>query len=123
MDAWRDDAAYLRGFDLFNAGRHWEAHEAWEDSWRAARGHDELRAECVQGLIQFAAALVKRGAGSEPAVRELGLRALGRLAAVRASHGTASYLGLDLDETMETMSRVLADPAAPAPRLVPRGSA
>ncbi len=42
-----------RGFDLFNAGRYWDAHEAWEEVWMPDRkGPDS---GFYKGLIQVAA--------------------------------------------------------------------
>lgn len=52
------DAAELvaRGVALFNEGRFWDAHEAWEELWlHHAEGPDR---EFLQGLIQLAAAYV-----------------------------------------------------------------
>src|ERR1051326_1927978 len=46
---------YLRGIELFNQGKYWEAHEAWEDIWRVSSGERKLY---YQGLIQAAAALL-----------------------------------------------------------------
>lgn len=43
------------GIRTFNEGRHWHAHEAWEDLWKQLEG--EAR-EFVQGLIMAAAMLV-----------------------------------------------------------------
>lgn len=48
--------ALLRGIDAFNAGRFWDAHEAWEEPWLAAEGLDRL---WLQGLIQLTAACHK----------------------------------------------------------------
>src|SRR5437588_11741967 len=45
-----------RGRALFNQGRHWDAHEAWEDAWQVEEGEVKL---FLQGLIQAAAALHK----------------------------------------------------------------
>jgi len=45
------------GARLFNDGRYWEAHEAWEDVWRTAAGQERA---FVQALILLAAALHKR---------------------------------------------------------------
>jgi hypothetical protein len=42
------------GIIFFNAGRYFEAHEAWEDMWREARG--PLRF-FYQGLVQAAVGL------------------------------------------------------------------
>ncbi len=42
-----------RGIELFNAGRYWEAHEAWEEAWTPdRRGPDR---GFYKGLIQVAA--------------------------------------------------------------------
>lgn len=46
------------GARRFDAGRFWDAHEAWEDAWHALRGADhDAEAAFVQGLILAAAAL------------------------------------------------------------------
>ncbi|AFZ68518.1 DUF309 domain-containing protein [Deinococcus peraridilitoris] len=45
------------GARLFNEGRYWEAHEAWEAFWRTATGNERIY---VQSLILLAAALHKR---------------------------------------------------------------
>jgi uncharacterized protein len=42
-----------RGIELFNAGRYWDAHEAWEEAWMPDRhGADS---GFYKGLIQVAA--------------------------------------------------------------------
>jgi uncharacterized protein len=42
-----------RGIELFNQGRYWDAHEAWEEAWMPDRkGAD---AGFLKGLIQVAA--------------------------------------------------------------------
>lgn len=49
-----DDRALLsKGIDHFNAGRFWEAHEAWEEAWTPDR-HGPDRG-FWKGLIQIAA--------------------------------------------------------------------
>jgi len=47
-------AQYLRGIELFNAGRFFESHEAFEEIWLASEGAER---ELLQALIQSAAAL------------------------------------------------------------------
>jgi len=43
----------LRGIDLFNSGRYWDAHEIWEEEWKPDRtGPDS---GFYKGLIQVAA--------------------------------------------------------------------
>lgn len=45
-----------RGVTLFNEASFFEAHEVWEDSWRASEGEARI---FLQGLIQIAAGFVK----------------------------------------------------------------
>ncbi len=64
--SWQQCPSYLRGIELLNHGYYWEAHEAWEGLWIAAKeaqargesGHDTT-VELLQGLIKLAAAGVK----------------------------------------------------------------
>jgi len=44
---------FLEGVKLFNAGYHWEAHEAWEDVWREQEGDAKT---FIQAFVQTAAA-------------------------------------------------------------------
>ena len=73
-----------RGFDncladgvaLFNAGRFYEAHEAWEEAWLCESGARRL---LLQGLILVAAGWLKRDAGNARGAWTLFSRALERL--------------------------------------------
>lgn len=47
-----------RGIQLFNEGKFWEAHEAWEAIWQR---HPEDGRFFIQGLIQLAAAYHQLG--------------------------------------------------------------
>jgi predicted metal-dependent hydrolase len=48
-----------RGVELFNAGRYWDAHEAWEEAWTPdRRGPDR---GFYKGLIQVAAGCLHYG--------------------------------------------------------------
>ncbi|MGO9605914.1 MAG: DUF309 domain-containing protein [Candidatus Binataceae bacterium] len=46
---------FQEGIDLFNAGRFFECHEAWEAVWNRSQGGDKL---AIQGLIQAAVAIL-----------------------------------------------------------------
>src|SRR3981081_2459548 len=46
-------AGLQHGIDLFNSGRYWEAHEAWEEVWMPDRKGPD--ASFYKGLIQIAA--------------------------------------------------------------------
>jgi predicted metal-dependent hydrolase len=52
-----------RGRSLFNSGRYFEAHEAWEDAWRVETGPVRLT---LHGLIQVAAGLHKATRQNQP---------------------------------------------------------
>ena len=97
------------GARLFNAGEYWEAHEAWELPWQAARaGGDRREADYVQGLILLAAAIHKRRHYDS---RRGGLanyaKALRRLDGL---DGSAD--GLDLELLMREVLEALDDPDA-----------
>jgi hypothetical protein len=49
------------GIILFNSGRYFEAHEAWEDQWRLAGGPLRLY---YQGLVQAAVGLAHLDRGN-----------------------------------------------------------
>lgn len=49
------------GIKLFNSGRYFEAHEAWEDLWRSTGGPLRL---FYQGLVQAAVGLHHLGRGN-----------------------------------------------------------
>ncbi|MBK1699056.1 DUF309 domain-containing protein [Rhodovibrio salinarum] len=91
-DAWRSTPAFLWGIDLFNAGYAWEAHEAWEDLWRAADRPEA--AELLHGLIKLAAAGVKAGVGNTRGVARHATAAA-ELFAQLAAQGHDRLFGLD----------------------------
>lgn len=117
------------GAALFDAGALYEAHEAWEDTWR--REPHGPRRDLLQALIQTAVALLHRDRDNPVGAERVGRRALEGLA--RASHeraetcdpdGDASALdGVDVAALRDALARALAEPpGAPLPRL-PRPSA
>lgn len=99
----------LPGARLFNAGEYWEAHEAWEVPWQAARAAgDQREADYVQGLILLAAAIHKRRHYDSPrGGRANFAKALRRLEGV---DGRAD--GLDLERLKGEVLRALDDPDA-----------
>jgi predicted metal-dependent hydrolase len=52
-------AGLQHGIDLFNSGRYWEAHEAWEEVWMPDRKGPD--AGFYKGLIQIAAGCLHYG--------------------------------------------------------------
>jgi hypothetical protein len=55
LDRSEIDHLFREGVALFNGGRYWHAHEAWETLWRAAPDQER---DFYQGLIQIAAGLL-----------------------------------------------------------------
>lgn len=99
----------LPGARLFNAGEYWEAHEAWEVPWRAAKAAGDPReADYVQGLILLAAAIHKRRRYDSPR----GGRANYAKALRRLAGADGSVDGLDLERLKLEVLRALEDPSA-----------
>jgi uncharacterized protein len=86
--AWSPDrtrAAVRDGARLFDAGRFFEAHDAWEEAWRVEEG-DARR--LLQGLIQIAAGFHKGLVHGRPSgMAKLLGTGLARLAGVPAADG------------------------------------
>ena len=91
---WRLLDDWLYGIDLFNAHYFWEAHEAWEGLW-AAVPRESVAALFLQGLIQLAAALLKRHMGSEHGAVVLSGEGLDKLRHVAAA--APQFMGLDVE--------------------------
>jgi uncharacterized protein len=94
---WANCVPYLFGFDLFNRGYYWEAHETWEALWHAC-GRAGPAADCLKGLIKLAAAGVKVCEGTPAGVQSHGTRAAELFDQVARSLGQTHFLGLDLVE-------------------------
>ncbi len=65
-----DHDQFRFGADLYNHAFFWEAHEAFEELWRRAAARSRERA-LLQGLIQAAAAQLKKAVGDERGARRL----------------------------------------------------
>jgi len=76
--------------DLFNFSYWWESHEGWESLWHAV-GKDTEQGRFFQGLIQLAAAHVKRETGFAAPSSRLIDRALRRLRSA-----PTQYMGIDV---------------------------
>src|SRR5262245_27310355 len=90
---------YLRGFDLFNHGYYWEAHEVWEQLWHAA-GRRGPTAALLQGLIKLAAAAVKVREGRPQGTKRLARGARDLFERAAKELGTASHAGLCFDDLL-----------------------
>ena len=102
--SWKTCPEYLFGVDLYNFAYYWEAHEVWEGLWKTTeKGGDAHR--FLQGLIQMAAALIKREQKTVRGMRSLARAGLGKLRSVSASRLT--YCGVFLPEYIERMEAIL----------------
>jgi uncharacterized protein len=90
-ERWRENAVYLQGVDLYNFAYWWECHEALEGLWHLT-GHQGTEGQFLQGIIQVAAANLKRHVASLTGARRLGREAIARLASV----GRRTFMGLEL---------------------------
>lgn len=91
------DPRFALGVQLFNAGRHFDAHEEWEGVWRECPPSDR---RFVQSLIHAAVALYQWGRGNPTAARTQLARG-----AAKAADYPPVYLGVDA-------ARLWADVAA-----------
>lgn len=90
-ERWAENEVYRHGIDLYNFAYWWECHEALEGLWHLT-GHAGTEAQFLQGLIQTAAANLRRHLGSLSGARRLGSEAVERLESVPGPR----YMGVDL---------------------------
>jgi hypothetical protein len=107
-------ALYLRAIELFNRASFFDAHEVWEDVWRAAPLEEK---RFLQGLIQVAVAFHHRSTGNLTGARSLLERGTGNLQGYAEEHA-----GIRLStflSSLATWKEALADggPLPPIPRI------
>jgi predicted metal-dependent hydrolase len=97
-DAPRDP--WVEGIELFNAGRFFDCHEAWEEVWKPARGRDKL---FYQGMIQAAVAILHVERGNLRGARSTWQKARFKLYSFPAEHR-----GIALGELREAVDAFVA---------------
>ena len=107
---------YEQGIDLFNQGRFFECHEAWEEIWKRSDGAVKL---FYQGLIQAAVAILHAQRGNLEGARSLYQKASARLDSIPYEHmGLAvGDLRVELSRFIEIACRADAGPLPAPPRL------
>ncbi len=108
---WRSCQPYLYGVDLFNTGYWWEAHEAWETVWLAA-GPETPAGQFIQGLIQIAAAQLKRFTGESR-----GAQLLTEAGLVKLQVTEPRYLGIEVKPFAKEVQRCLDEDSGEFPQL------
>ena len=107
---------YEQGIDLFNQGRFFECHEAWEEIWKRSDGEAKL---FYQGLIQAAVAILHAQRGNLEGARSLYQKASAKLDSIPHEHmGLAiGELRVELSRFIEIASRADGGPLPKPPRL------
>jgi len=95
-----DRADIAEGVELYNAGRYWHSHEAWERVWQR---HDEPWRYFIQGLIQAAAAQHQLQRG----IRHGTIKHL-KNALVKLEVAPADFAGLNLQEFRDHLRGLLS---------------
>src|SRR5450631_3122554 len=78
------------GIDLFNEGKFFECHEAWEEVWKRSDGDEKL---FYQGIIQAAVAILHAQRGNLTGAASLYCKASAKL-----DHLSSEHMGLALGE-------------------------
>jgi predicted metal-dependent hydrolase len=94
-------AFYKRGLALARAGSYFEAHEAFEDAWRAC---DAEERDFFQGLVHVVVSAYQHGRGRPVAQERQRQKALRRLAAFAPAHR-----GLDVASLLAALERAETD--------------
>ena len=107
---------YEQGIDLFNEGRFFECHEAWEEIWKRSDGEVKL---FYQGLIQAAVAILHAQRGNLEGARSLYAKASAKLDQIPHEHmGLAvGELRIELSRFIEAACRADASVLPAPPRL------
>jgi predicted metal-dependent hydrolase len=90
---------YEQGIELFNQGRFFECHEAWEEIWKRSDGEVKL---FYQGLIQAAVAILHAQRGNLEGARSLYEKASAKLEPIPPEH-----MGLAVGELRVELSRFI----------------
>src|SRR5437773_12483560 len=113
-----EQALYLHALDLFNRAAFFDAHEVWEDVWRAAPPEEK---RFLQGLIQIAVAFHHHSTGNLVGTHSLLERGTRNLDGSPDDFG-----GIDISKlrrVLATWRDAFADGGnePPLPRMEPRG--
>lgn len=95
-------ASYKRGLSLARAGAFFEAHEAFEEAWRAC---EQPERDFFQGLVHVVVSAYQQTRGRPVARERQRVKALTRLAAY-----TPEHRGLDVELLLSALEGAEADP-------------
>ena len=95
---WQENRTYRAGWNLYDAGFYWEAHELWEAVWLACRPNS-LEQRFLKMIIQNSNARLKEAMDRDKAAARLRDEVghlLGEMKGVLGP-GTSSYMGVELE--------------------------
>jgi hypothetical protein len=110
------DSGPQLGFELFNSGRFFEAHEALEDVWRLAAVNGSLRRH-LQGFVQLAVAFHHHSTGNFVGARSVLERARRNLSGAEESFPEFDFETLHASVT--SWCEYLANDHSPVQRTPP----
>ena len=91
---------FQEGIDLFNAGKFFECHEAWEEVWNRSAGEEKL---FYQGIIQAAVAILHAQRGNLTGAASLYAKASAKL-----DHLPREHMGIALGELRDELKDFIA---------------
>ena len=103
-DRFAPQAGLAHGARLFNAGRWFDAHEAWEDLWRPMRGAER---DFFRGLINLAVAMKKAAEGNPDGL----LRLLDRASSMLRPYAPA-HRGVDITALLAALEQLSSEARA-----------
>ena len=86
---------FNEGIDLFNEGKFFECHEAWEEVWKRSAGDEKL---FYQGIIQAAVAILHAQRGNLTGAASMYAKASAKL-----DHLPSEHMGLALGELRDAL--------------------
>ena len=102
------------GIELFNQGKFFECHEAWEEVWKRSDGAEKV---FYQGIIQAAVAILHAQRGNLDGAASLYAKASAKLDPLPSNH-----MGIALEDLRHALRDFFAvalegEPAPPPPKL------
>ena len=91
---------FEKGIDLFNEGKFFECHEAWEEVWKRSEGDAKL---FYQGIIQAAVAILHAQRGNLT-----GAASLYGKSSAKIDHLPAEHMGIALGELRDGLKAFFA---------------
>ena len=86
---------FEEGISLFNDGKFFECHEAWEEIWKRSSGQEKL---FYQGIIQAAVAILHAQRGNL-----IGAASLYSKASAKLDHLPSEHMGIALGELRDAL--------------------